>query len=923
LHQHLKTPELKVGQTNQKKNWFKGQPNFQLRKSLNLIKIKMMKKTITLTLFACLLAMGNSIAQYVVKDAFFETTGVSNQGLVSGYEAQAGPYSLWNPDTNSFEQIGGLAPGNGIGGKAIFSEDGTMLSGSSNISITTPTEWEKLNTGFNYIFRGIDFPEGQNSVGFAAGESLTSNGDGIVITTYDGGDTWSQLWAGVGQGIEAISFPDLYTGFVGGWNQYFAKTTDGGYNWTQQSPGTDVYIYTSIVFKDAYNGVVTAQTNTGVAVYITSDGGDTWTTGSGLVGVPYKLTYVNGDTYFLVTNGGDIQKSTDNGLTWTSVFSGGGLLLGIEFYNSMIGIATGEDYVYKTTDGGVTWVGTEVIQGALWRDVAWLDQDNVTLVGTPELIFASEDGGDTWPIDNLSTSTLNEALYEVLFTPNGTGFIIGSQGVLFRKSPETNNYAIMSRYDTTTETWTTLGSLGFPVDTSLSGGYNISGDGTMVIGNSWAEPAQGTSGLGAHAIAWTDAAGIIDLGTLYPNTNKSTRAEAVSHDGSIIVGWQDFNGPWKSAVWRKDANGNFLPNEYLLIDPNGDPTDELNQLGECSAISADGTVIGGRGDFANDYEPWIWTEANGYLSLGTLSPGAQGSVTGMNHDGTLVIGYFQIGPWDPNVPFVWTPNGGLQNFHTFITDVLGHDIGAGEIYAPNSISPNGEFISGWGFDSTLGPWGDLFTFRLQLPTVPVNDDCEDATVLQCGDVVTNNTVFGSNSGGNNSNDVFYSYTGSGNPEFITLNACDPFTNFPTTTRVYTDCTLSTQIAFNDSSCVNQPELVFESDGTSTYIIMIEGYSDTFAGNFQLELTCETILGVSSFGQSQTTIYPNPVQDILNISSETTIESATVYSMTGVSLFTTTIGDTSGEIDLSALSSGVYFVQTESNDKTETFRVIKE
>ena len=36
--------------------------------------------------------------------------------------------------------------------------------------------------------------------------------------------------------------------------------------------------------------------------------------------IPDKLTYVGGDTYFLVTNAGQIQKSTDNGASWTTVF---------------------------------------------------------------------------------------------------------------------------------------------------------------------------------------------------------------------------------------------------------------------------------------------------------------------------------------------------------------------------------------------------------------------------------------------------------------------------------------------------------------------------------------------------------------------------------------------------------------------------
>jgi photosystem II stability/assembly factor-like uncharacterized protein len=882
-----------------------------------------MKKIILLlTVCAFGLSIESASAQFVVKQTFFETQGVSNDGLISGYEAQSGPYSIWNPETNDFTIIGGAAPGNGTGGAVRFSGDGNLLSGTSYQDVTTTTEWEKSNTGFNYIFRGIEFPENQSSVAFAAGESSTYNGDGIVIVTYDGGDSWTELWTGANQGLEAMSFPTQYTGYVGGWNEYFAKTTDGGSTWTTQTPGTDVYIYTGIKFKDEMNGVVTAQTDTNVAVYITSDGGATWTEGSGLTGVPYKLTYVSGDTYFLVTNGGDILKSTDNGLTWTTVFSGGGLLVGIEFYDSMTGIATAENDVFKTTDGGATWVGLEVIEGAIWRDVAWQDADHVTLVGTPELIFASEDGGDTWPINNMGTTTFNEALYEVVFTPNGRGFIIGSQGVLFTKEPETNTYSIQSMYNVANDEWTVLGSFDFPVDVSLSSGYNISEDGTTVVGSAWIEPTPGISGLTVHATAWTEADGLVDLGSLFTNINRGTRANAVSGDGNIVVGWQDFSGPWKSAVWRKDASGAWLPNEYLLVDPNGDPNDEMNQLGECSAISADGNWIGGRGDFANNYEPYIWSETSGYMSLGSLAPGSTGNVTGINHDGSIVIGYFQSGPFDPNIPFIWTSTGGMQEFNSFVTGTLGYTMTASPAWVPNSISSNGKYITGWGYDPTIGPWGDLFTYRVELPSVPTNDDCVDSTPLACGDLVTNSTVFATNSGGNASPDVFYSYTGTGSAETITLNACGPATSFPTTVRVYSDCTLATQIAFNDSSCVNQPELEFESDGTSTYIIMVEGYDDTKAGSFQLGLTCETILGTQDNQLQQVALYPNPVTDVLQITAKTEITSVAIFNINGQQLMNKDLNSMHGEIDLAALSTGIYFARVTANNTTETFKIVK-
>ncbi|MCB0464370.1 MAG: T9SS type A sorting domain-containing protein [Aequorivita sp.] len=884
-----------------------------------------MKKTLLLFLVICALGTSNIFAQFVVKPTFFETQGVSNEGVVSGYETQAGPYSLWNADTNTFEEIGGAAPGQGVGGSAEFSDDGNLLSGTTFMTTTTPTEWEKLNTGFNYIIRDIEFPGiDNNSTGFAAGESVTYNGDGIVLRTYDGGDTWEQLWTGVDQGLEAMSFPSQWTGYVGGWNQYFAKTNDSGNTWTQQTPIPDAYIYTGIEFKDEWNGVVTAQTDTGMAVYTTNDGGTTWVEGSGLEAIPYKLTYVEGDTYFLVTNAGQIQKSTDNGATWTTVFTtpGNELLVGIAFNDSMNGIATADSDVYRTTDGGATWTGQEVIEGVIWRDAAWLDADHVTLVGTPEIIAQSEDGGATWPINNLGTTTFNEALYDVVFTPNGTGYIVGAHGVMFRKAPESNTYSIQSMYNIATNEWTVLGSFDVAVDGNLSSGYNISGDGTTIVGSAYVEPTPNEPGTAVHATAWTDATGLIDLGSLYTDINRSTRANAVSADGSVIVGWQDFNGPWKSAVWRKDANGDYLPNVYLLVDPNGDPNDEYNQLGEAQAVSADGNWIAGNGDYANNNDPWRWSESTGYESLGTLAPGASGYVTGMSADGSRIIGFFQIDPWTPNIPFIWTEATGMVEFNSFVTDTLGYTMDASPIWSANTISSNGKYISGWGYDPTIGPWGDLFTYRVELPSVPANDDCVESIALACGDLVTNSTIFATDSGGNASPDVFYSYTGTGTPQLITLNACGPDTNFPTTVRVYSDCTLTNQIAFNDSSCVNQPELEFESDGIATYIIMIEGYDDTKAGNFQLGITCEDILGIGENQLTGVVLYPNPVTDVLQISAKTEINSVEIYSVNGQQLMRKEPMAINSDIDLSYLSSGIYFAKVTANGATETFKVIK-
>ncbi len=685
-----------------------------------------MKKITLVAILICTFNLQHLSAQLIVKPTYFESTGVSNDGKVAGYENQGGSYFVWNPDPDTFDLIGGTAPGNGVGGEAKFSADGNFLSGTSTIDQEISTAWTRnVLTDFNFIFKSITFPDNQSQWGYAAGQSLTNNGNGIVLRTLNGGQTWTPKWEDTNQrGIESMSFPTQFTGYVCGWNQYFAKTENGGNDWTEMNPaGTDdVYIYTAVHFTDDLNGVVAAQLNSGIAIYKTNDGGMSWSTGSGLAGVPAKITHTANGNLFLVTNGGSIQKSEDGGLNWTTVYTNpSALLLGIRFFNDQIGIATGETNIYKTTDGGTTWTSAPVVpgltDGALWRDVTWLNDLNLVLIGTSDLVFESNDGGNSWTWANELVFNGGPALYEVVAT-NLKIHVCGSQGNFYSKSLiSSQEVAEMSRYNMTTAEWTSLGNLGFTVDATTSSGFCISGDGNTVLGNSWANPANGNGFTPyAHAFGWNETEGTIDLGSLFANENRSSRVNAVSNNGGVAVGYQDYNGPWKSAVWRKNPAGGYFPNEYLLINPAGSASDEFNQLGECSAVSGDGNWIGGAGDYANGGQPWIWSETSGVVLLGDLTGGVgSGRVSGINQDGTVVIGWFDVDFFSPKIPFIWTPTGGVQNLNTFVSDNLGIPLEGKQIYIPNNLSLNGRFVVGWGFDFSVNEFGDLFCFRLELP----------------------------------------------------------------------------------------------------------------------------------------------------------------------------------------------------------------
>lgn len=300
----------------------------------------------------------------------------------------------------------------------------------SGMSIDDPINgWEWHYTGFNYILMDMAFPEGQNQIGYCVGQTLTYNGDGVVIKTTDGGDNWEAVTTGVFPGLQGCSFPSLNTGYAVGWDGYIIKTEDGGETWTELFVASGLFELTDVEFKDTNNGVAIGSEN----AYFTNDGGQTWTPSTGITAVGYQIDYAADDTYYIAANEGHIFKSNDGGQNWVDVGLGGGLLLGLNFLNADYGIVTGDNgIIAKTIDGGDNWE-LQQVNDNLFHGVFIWDQDTSWIVGTPDLIYKSIDGGVSYTSQYPPYSAW-KALYRVHFTDNYTGFICGgSNGIVLRK----------------------------------------------------------------------------------------------------------------------------------------------------------------------------------------------------------------------------------------------------------------------------------------------------------------------------------------------------------------------------------------------------------------------------------------------------------------------------------------------------------
>jgi len=99
-----------------------------------------------------------------------------------------------------------------------------------------------------------------------------------------------------------------------------------------------------------------------------------------------------------------------------------------------------------------------------------------------------------------------------------------------------------------------------------------------------------------------------------------------------------------------------------------------------------------------------------------------------------------------------------------------------------------------------------------------------------------------------------------------------------------------------------------ADGDGFYLELINVNSDnTLASNWTA--SSGEVLSTSNFGTRDVnfTVYPNPTAGKLRIHSEQTIEKITIFNLLGQQIKTVQVNFKSGEINISELNKGTYFL----------------
>ncbi|HEY9152785.1 MAG TPA: YCF48-related protein, partial [Anaerolineales bacterium] len=248
--------------------------------------------------------------------------------------------------------------------------------------------WQSSAVNFamgNMVFVNASNGWMMSSLGVAVGSNAVA-----IFQTTDGGQTWKQTYindptqAGAASTLplgglkDGITPTDMSNAWIGGITYapgvvYLYQTQDGGQTWKLQpvqipagyEQGQLETVGPQFVSaQDAFMPLhVTNQYGMMMAIYYSHDGGLNWALTPTLIPNGGSMNFVSATDGF-VWNGTNFYVTHDGAKTWTTVSPGisfGDNFAGMDFVSTTTGFVltndvTGTRVLYKTTDGGTTWV---------------------------------------------------------------------------------------------------------------------------------------------------------------------------------------------------------------------------------------------------------------------------------------------------------------------------------------------------------------------------------------------------------------------------------------------------------------------------------------------------------------------------------------------------------------------------------------
>jgi probable HAF family extracellular repeat protein len=492
---------------------------------------------------------------------------------------------------------------------------------------------------------------------------------------------------------------------------------------------------------------------------------------------------------------------------------------------------------------------------------------------------------------------------------------------------------------------------------------DVSADGNIIVGRSF---------FTGQGFRWEN--GVME--SMYDGENFLGWSMGVSADGSVVVGTGVVDDLVQACLWREGEG---------IIGLGGADNSTTSTAYKVSADGS--IVVGVKamdGD-SLEAEAFLWTQEDGMTGLGFLSSNHLTSqALDLSDDGTTVVGYSHNDEGGDEA-FIWTEENGMRNLKEVLENDYGLDLTGWTLRKANAITGNGNTIVGFGInpDGNAEAWRAVISANIEpMCEQPTDIIVNNITTTTAGVIWVENgeatqweieygeTGFTQGEGiiiEDNDGEIGETIDGlepatqydayvraicnngesdwAGPVSFTTeIPPCpqpsDIIVDTITPNMVYVSWTengdaTQWEIEYGETGFIQgEGTTILDNDGMPGEAI--SGLEEGIDYDVYVRAICEFSesewigpvtfntdeMGINELG-NQMVLYPNPTSGIINIQAKEKINSVSVYNSVGQKVPFNSLNKENTSIDISNLSSGIYFLEIYLNNKTiKKYKVIK-
>jgi photosystem II stability/assembly factor-like uncharacterized protein len=289
-------------------------------------------------------------------------------------------------------------------------KNGVDIIGATNISISVsePGNYDFVVGKLVTTSLSIDYGVGTSKVLFINPNVGFFYSGTNIKKTVDGGNTWNNFDSGVL--LQDMFFTDINHGWAVGYGSIL-RTINGGTTWNLYSENIGATQFFKVIFKNNLEGIATSEQNT---IYLTTDGGNSWTTNNIPIATRQSYSSIsdikyipNSTTIICTVNNysgiGKIFTSNNGGISWVINPINYQPLYALNFTDGTNGLIGTFGGVYKTIDGGINW-NLKTVTPPIQEAIISLDFVNIQVgYAFQEIrsnfngkIYKTTNGGNDW-----------------------------------------------------------------------------------------------------------------------------------------------------------------------------------------------------------------------------------------------------------------------------------------------------------------------------------------------------------------------------------------------------------------------------------------------------------------------------------------------------------------------------------------------